>query len=164
MAIRTAVVHPCVQHVHRDSETSVVAGCRPASTHTHFHTHTRQNAHARTQSHTMPHCRAIHLRIRALLPCNEPFPTDDVCLTLAPLSCVYLGSSVAVVCAGVQGHVLWSVCIRPGHWLVGREQCDKHAVSAPSSRYPPTVTGPSPVLHHGHPHCCGTPLCAACAP
>ena len=37
----------------------------------------------------MPHCRTIHLRIRALLPCNEPFPNDDVCLTLAPpLPCI----------------------------------------------------------------------------
>ena len=57
--------------------------------HRHTHIHTHAHAHARTQSHTMPYCRTIHLRIRALLPCNEPFPNDDVCLTLAPpLPCI----------------------------------------------------------------------------
>ena len=148
--------------MHRDSEASVVDGCEPASTHTHAHTHTHTHAHAHTQSHTMPYCRTIHLRIRALLPCNEPFPTDDVCLTLPLLSCVYLGSSVAVVCVGVQGYVPLCVCIQPGHWLVGREQCDGHGVSAPFSRYPPTVTGPSRVLHHGHALLWYTLVCSIC--
>ena len=50
----------------------------------------------------MPYCRTIHLRIRALLPCNEPFPNDDVCLTLAPplpyCICVYTLGARSLVC------------------------------------------------------------------